>query len=162
MYNYSLNLNKYTLGVLMPNRHKRRELILELVSSHSVSSQRELAGLLAGKGVSVTQATLSRDIRELGLVKAHDGANGLRYLPSNPVNGTIAAGPVVTGIECSGNLLVVRTRPGFAQSVAAGLDQARWPEVLGTVGGDDTVLVVLAESATPEDVRGRMQLFLSA
>jgi transcriptional regulator of arginine metabolism len=148
----------------MPNRHKRRELILELVSSSSVGSQRALAELLAAKGVTVTQATLSRDIRELALVKAPDGANGLRYMLSNPVNtvGADTAGPVVTGIECSGNLLVIRTRPGFAQSVAAGLDQARWPEVLGTVGGDDTVMVVLAETATPAAVKRRMQLFLNS
>ncbi len=148
----------------MPDRHKRRELIMELVSSRSVGSQRALAEMLAAKGVSVTQATLSRDIRELGLVKAPDGASGLRYQPANSLNNVsaIAAGPVVTGIEVSGNLLVVRTRPGFAQSVAAGLDQARWPEVLGTVAGDDTVLVVLAESASPVAMRHRMQLFLNS
>ncbi len=148
----------------MPDRQKRRELIMELVSGRSVGSQRALAALLSSRGVSATQATLSRDIRELGLVKVAEGRSGSRYLPPAELGGAGAASrsPVVLGIECSGNLLVIRTRPGFAQSVAAGIDQARWSEVLGTVGGDDTVLVVLAESASPGAVRSRMQLFLNS
>ncbi len=148
----------------MPDRQKRRKLIMELVSGRSVGSQRALAALLRGRGVSATQATLSRDIRELGLVKVAEGRSGARYLPPAELGSAGAASPdpVVLGIECSGNLLVIRTRPGFAQSVAAGVDQARWPEVLGTVGGDDTVMVVLAESANSESVRRRMQLFLNS
>ena len=148
----------------MPDRRKRRELIMELVAGQNVGSQRALAALLESRGVSVTQATLSRDIRELRLVKVTDGRNGPRYLPSGELGsmGMLTPGPVVLGIECSANLLVIRTRPGFAQSVAAGVDQARWSEVLGTVGGDDTVMVVLAESANSESVRRRMQLFLNS
>lgn len=146
----------------MPYGQKRRELIVELVSGQSVGSQRVLAELLKNRGVSVTQATLSRDIRELGLVKVADGSGGPCYrLPGEPGGvGALAPDPVVLGIECSGNLLVICTRPGFAQSVALGIDQARWSEVLGTVGGDDTVMVVLAESASPAAMRRRMQLFL--
>ncbi len=148
----------------MPDINKRRKLIVELVSSQSVGSQRELAQLLTGQGITVTQATLSRDIRELGLVKKASSTGGFRYQQSSPIGGVgaLAAGPVVLGIQCSANLMVIRTRPGFAQSVAAGIDQARWSEVLGTVGGDDTVIVVLAESAEVEEVGRRMRLFLSS
>ena len=146
----------------MPDRRKRRSLILKLVSERPVGSQRQLGELLKQSGVSATQATLSRDIRELRLVKAADGEGGLRYMRALPhrAGAGLAAGPVVTGMDHSGNLLVIHTLPGFAQSTAAAIDGLGWTEVLGTVGGDDTVMVVLAETANAAGVRGRLQLFL--
>jgi transcriptional regulator of arginine metabolism len=150
--------------VAMPEKRKRRALILSLVAAEPIGSQRELGQCLEENGVSVTQATLSRDIRELGLVKAPDDSGGFRYRVSEPGRAGLGLnhGPVVLSLTSSGNLLVIRTRPGFAQSVAAGIDQLHWPQVIGTVGGDDTVIVVLAEQAVAGEVIERLRLFLES
>jgi transcriptional regulator of arginine metabolism len=133
------------------NKQQRLTTIRELVQAHRVASQEHLRELLAERGFDVAQATLSRDIRELRLVKGADSEGRMHYtLPSEDRD----TGPALTrllpalyiGAEGTGNLLVVKTLVGGAQAVAEALDWEEWPEVLGTLAGDDTILVILRHS----------------
>ncbi|HLA40593.1 MAG TPA: arginine repressor, partial [Candidatus Glassbacteria bacterium] len=140
------------------DKKERRSLILHIVSGEPVRSQQELIKRLRERGVATTQATISRDIREIGLVKATDGGGSFRYRLSDlPTHHTAQMnGRVVKYISESSNLLVVHTRPGFAQSVAASIDQLSWREIIGTVGGDDTVLIVLNAPEAASGIRRRL------
>jgi transcriptional regulator of arginine metabolism len=129
-------------------RLPRHAAILELVRTHRVSSQEVLRELLAERGIEVAQATLSRDIRDLGLVKAPDEAGGGAYVvPAGGAEHAPALNRLLPalylGADGVGNLLVLKTLAGGAQPIAAALDAEGWPEVVGTIGGDDTILLVL-------------------
>lgn len=132
---------------------------MEIARKQRVGSQEELASLLAREAIDVTQSTLSRDIRELGLVKVRGGyqiSGELHAAPPNEVLRRAFQQYVVrTGI--SGNIVMIRTSPGNAHSMAVVLDSAEWPEVLGTVAGDDTVFVLLRNSRFGKKVLGRIQ-----
>jgi transcriptional regulator of arginine metabolism len=135
-------------------RSARRARIRELIEAQPVTSQTQLAALLAGSGIEVTQATLSRDLEELGAVKLRgsDGAPASYVLPPEnaplrpaqaaPARLTRLLGDLLTSAEGSANLAVVRTPPGAAQFLASALDKVGLPDVLGTIAGDDTLLVV--------------------
>ena len=126
-------------------RHRR---ILDLIVRESILTQEDLVDRLAKAGLHVTQATLSRDFKELGLVKTPDGYSTAAELsgdaapPAPPLNHLLRE--FVVDIKEAQNLLVIRTTAGSAQPVAAALDAERWPELLGTLAGDDTILVVSA------------------
>ncbi len=130
-----------------PTKAARQRRIAELVNGRPVRSQAELAKLLAGDGMVVTQATLSRDLEELGAARIHVNG-GVAYAVA--LEGGPAAEPAlsrllgdfVVDVDSSANLAVVRTPPGGAHLVASALDRAGWPEIVGTVAGDDTVLLV--------------------
>ena len=144
-------------------KNSRHQQIVELVTHHEVHSQGELAALLADQGVRVTQATLSRDLDELDAVKVRSTSGALVYAvpgeggdrrPATP--GETAAGAVrlarlaselLVSAEASANLVVLRTPPGAAQFLASALDRAALPDVLGTIAGDDTILVVARDPA---------------
>jgi transcriptional regulator of arginine metabolism len=135
-------------------RSARQALIAELIAGRPVTSQTQLAALLAGSGIEVTQATLSRDLEELGAIKLRgsDGAPASYVLPPEnaPLRPAQAAparlsrllADLLTSAEGSANLAVVRTPPGAAQFLASGLDKVGLPDVLGTIAGDDTLLIV--------------------
>ena len=136
-------------------RHQR---IVELVTQREVHSQAELAELLAESGLRVTQATLSRDLVELDAIKVRAPSGALVYAvpaeggdrrPAAPGETAAAAGrlarlcsELLVSAESSANLVVLRTPPGAAQFLASAFDKAEFPEVLGTIAGDDTVLVI--------------------
>lgn len=131
-------------------KDRRQRAILTLVATRPIHSQEELAALLDRQGFATTQATVSRDIRELGLVKVpiKDDEALFKYIvPSATVNYVSrlhrVVAELVETVEGSVNLIVLKTPPGSAQMVASALDEAAWPDVLGTVGGDDTILVVV-------------------
>ncbi|RMH21636.1 MAG: arginine repressor [Gemmatimonadetes bacterium] len=133
-------------------KRERHAAILELVRAHRITSQEALRELLAERGIEATQATLSRDFRELRLVKVTDAAGVSHYrLPEDWENTpplTALLPTLFLSAEGTGNLLVVRTLIGGASAVAVALDWEEWPEVLGTIAGDDTILVIVR---TPED-----------
>lgn len=144
------------------NKKHRRTTILKLVTGEPVPSQASLLERLKSMGIKTTQATISRDIRDLGLVKAADGEGGYRYVTRRERDwSTPVAEGSVSAIDCSGNLLVIRTRAGFAQSVAAAVDSLGWFEILGTVGGDDTVVVVLRSPEAAGEVISRLKSLFS-
>ncbi|MCW2581233.1 MAG: argR [Klenkia sp.] len=136
------------------NRPARHARIAELITAQPVTSQAHLARLLSDAGVEVTQATLSRDLEELGAVKLRgsDGVPASYVLPpenaplrpaqSAPGRLTRMLGELLTSAEGSANLAVLRTPPGAAQFLASALDKVGLPDVLGTIAGDDTLLVV--------------------
>ncbi|MBR9989626.1 MAG: arginine repressor [Gemmatimonadetes bacterium] len=130
-----------------PQRHTT---IRELIQSHRIGSQEQLRELLETRGFDVAQATLSRDIRELRLIKVHDPEGGTHYtLPPEAWDTAPALTRLLPalylGAEGTGNLLVVKTMVGGAQAVAEAIDWEEWPEVLGTLAGDDTILLILRD-----------------
>lgn len=143
------------------NRHS---LILRLVRERRIPNQDALKQALSAEGVDVGQATLSRDIRELGLVKQGDPAGGAFYtVPAEaPVGPDLAAvlGTWLLGVDGVGPLMVLQTRSGGAGAVAAALEQAGWTEVLGAVAGMGTVLVVTRSESVRKTVEHRISLLL--
>jgi transcriptional regulator of arginine metabolism len=139
---------------------RRLSAIRQLVDQETVHSQEELRQRLVTLGFVVTQATLSRDIKELGLVKrSADGA----YQQSGAEASSSAAATValaralaefLLSVDVAQNLLVVKTGPGQAQLLAVTIDRARLPEVVGTIAGDDTVLLVCRDSRSAQSTRG--------
>jgi transcriptional regulator of arginine metabolism len=141
---------------------RRHSVILELVREHRISSQEALREKLAERGIEVAQATLSRDIRELGLVKVPDEEGGSLYtLPAgvtDPMPTLARLLPsLYLGADGVGNLLVVKTLVGGAQPVAVGIDWEEWPEVVGTIAGDDTILVILRDTGHRDAVVRRLE-----
>ena len=137
------------------NKSYRQGQILKLIRGCAIHTQEELAQALQHIGIPATQVTLSRDIRELQLAKTPDGYRPLAPEPAGPDFALVAA-EFIHDIRLAQNLLVLKTSPGNANTVAAGLDRANWPEVVGTVAGDDTILVVLPDPATARAVRHRL------
>ena len=131
----------------MVMKARRKTVILELVDREAITSQEQLREKLHERGIEATQATLSRDIRELGLVKrAVDGAYR-RSVPDAPTGGGEAAlrravEEYLRTLETIEQLVVLRTDPGQAQPLAVAIDRARLAEIAGTIGGDDTILVI--------------------
>jgi transcriptional regulator of arginine metabolism len=127
---------------------RRQAAIVELVTNEQVESQEQLRTRLKARGYAVTQATLSRDIRDLGLVKrASDGAYQLEGAPQAvPASAGIALqralAEYASGVDCVQQLIVVRTGAGMAQPLALAIDRAKLDEVVGTLAGDDTILVI--------------------
>jgi transcriptional regulator of arginine metabolism len=136
------------------NKSYRQGQILKLIHSHHPHTQEDLAKALREIGIPATQVTLSRDIRELGLVKTANGYARGGVEASGPDVFTLAR-EFVKDVRLAQNLLVLRTSPGHANTVAVALDQADWPEVTGTIAGDDTVLVVAPDAETAEALRDR-------
>ncbi|HYQ66932.1 arginine repressor [Actinophytocola sp.] len=148
-------------------RVARQARIVELVSAMGIRSQTELARLLAGEGIDVTQATLSRDLDELGAVKLRgaDGGAAVYVIPEDgsPVRG-IQGGTsrlsrllaeLLVGADYSANLTVLRTPPGAAQFLASAIDRAALHEVVGTIAGDDTVMAIAREPLSGKDLADR-------
>lgn len=139
-------------------KHYRQAAILELVSRESIGSQDELRSLLRAKGFNATQATISRDIKELGLVKR--AADGAYQEPGEQPGGAGANAAVRRAVadymrsaDQVQQLLVLRTDAGLAQPLALAIDRAALPEVVGTVGGDDTILVITRHARAGREVK---------
>lgn len=141
-----------------PTRAARQARIVALLAAHPVRSHTELAALLSEDGIEVSTATLSRDLEELGAVKlrAADGGAGVYVVPEDgsPVRGVTGGtdrlsrllGELLVSTDASGNIAVLRTPPGAAHYLASALDRAGLPEIVGTIAGDDTILVVAREA----------------
>lgn len=143
----------------------RQNAILQLLDERPVTSQEELQKLLHRRGFDAGQATLSRDIRELGLVKSAQGYTlpgrevpaGETDLPS--VDRLVRE--FVTSVRTAQNLLVTKTSVGSAQPVAAALDEENWPEAIGTIAGDDTILIVCETNRAAGRLAERIQGMLA-
>lgn len=140
----------HTLYTRLSMKSYRQSLVLDLVDHEAITSQEQLRERLVEKGIAVTQATLSRDIRDLGLVKrATDGAyrrpGAAEAAPAqeHPAALRRAVAEFLRRVEPVQQFVVIRTDPGQAQPLAIALDRARIPDVVGTIGGDDTILVIL-------------------
>jgi transcriptional regulator of arginine metabolism len=135
-------------GGYVTNKQVRQRTVRELVSTHAVGSQEELRRLLSARGLEVTQATLSRDIHDLGLAR-RSGEDGVRYVvpesladdDGKPLLHNLLP-QLFTRIDGVGELIVLHTVRSGAQPIAEAIDQQEFPEVLGTIAGDDTILIV--------------------
>jgi transcriptional regulator of arginine metabolism len=134
----------------------RHQIIAAILDRCEVSSQGQLVELLADEDIHVTQATISRDLDRLGAVRVRRGGQMVYALPAEDTVDPIArlreALSLVRGIESAGNLLILRTAPGNAMPVARAFDIADLPEVAGTIGGDDTILLIAREPGTGSDL----------
>ena len=150
-------------------RAARHARIIDILSNQVVGSQTELAEALADSGVGVTQATLSRDLDEIGAVKLRgaDGGPWTYVVPEDgsPVRGVVGGtdrlarllGEMLVGTDASGQLAVLRTPPGAAGYLASALDRARLPEVIGTIAGDDTIFVLAREPLTGSELAEHLE-----
>jgi transcriptional regulator of arginine metabolism len=143
-------------------KERRQRAIAELIRAGALASQEELAAQLAGLGFAVTQATISRDLEQIGAVKVRRGGQ-LSYALPDQVQG--AAGPrlaaifheFVRTIETAANLVVIKTPPGSAHLIGVALDQAQLPEVVGTICGDDTIFIACGSSAAADGLAARLR-----
>jgi len=142
------------------NKGYRQGQILKLIRERSIHTQEELALALREIGVPATQVTLSRDIRELRLAKTTEGYRPLGVAAAAPDFAARAA-EFVQDVRLAQNLIVLKTSPGNANTVAAALDREQWPEVVGTVAGDDTILVILPDAEAAAAIRARLLGILS-
>lgn len=145
------------------SKNDRLMAIREIVAMHDISGQDEILEELANRGYFVTQATLSRDIKELQIAKVPDGMGNYRYrtAPNTvarqstdeiaPVGGDIIRNCAVS-IEFSGQIAVLKTRPGYASVIADMIDKAQFNSIMGTLAGDDTVLIIMRQKSTPTEV----------
>jgi transcriptional regulator of arginine metabolism len=143
------------------NKSYRHGQILKLIRSRPIHTQEELARELKSLSIPATQVTLSRDIRELGLVKTSEGYRQITAADrTRPALATIAA-EFLQDVRVAQNLVVLKTSPAHASSLAVALDQAEWSEIVGTIAGDDTVLVVTPDSFAADAVRKKLLPFTS-
>jgi transcriptional regulator of arginine metabolism len=145
------------------SKFDRQGAILRLVQVHRLSTQEELAEALRHEGLEAVQATISRDIAQLGLVKVRDEAGRLVYALPGAADLdrlselTSALRRWAVSLDASANLLVVRTPPGYANALARAVDQAGLSDVLGTVAGDDTIMVIAREGVSGADLERELR-----
>ncbi|MDP9412759.1 MAG: arginine repressor [Pseudomonadota bacterium] len=144
-------------------RARRQHAIADLIRGEPIASQEEVTARLAVQGYAVTQATVSRDLDQLGAVKVKRGGSLAYALPDQLGDSDWAAGRLqriiadwVQTVEAAGNILVLRTPPGSAHLVGAAIDQARLAEIAGTVSGDDTLLLVIRDGFAAQDVKAKI------
>jgi transcriptional regulator of arginine metabolism len=143
---------------------QRQHRVARLLAEHDITSQGQLVDLLAAEGVAATQATVSRDLDDLGAIKVRAGGGETVYaIPELPTEQRAPEDHLrrvfsewVVEVAHSGNLVVLRTPPGSAHVVGSALDRSGWPGVLGTVAGDDTLIVVVAEEVGGDAVAAQL------
>jgi transcriptional regulator of arginine metabolism len=146
-------------------KQTRQRAIRDLVETRSIRTQQELAAQLHGRGFRTTQATISRDVRELGLAKHGRGGTSIYVLPQRLVDADATGedrlrrllADLPIEVREAGLLLVIRTVPGSAHAIAAALDRARWDDVEGSIAGDDTVFVAVGDRGALRRVRDRVK-----
>ena len=143
-------------------KNNRQAMIIAIIKEQAIGTQEELGETLKIKGVLVTQATLSRDIKELGLIKIPTPEGAYRYsLPQDKTPGDVLRrarrmfADAVIAVDYAENDIIVKTTSGNAQGVAAALDDLDWPEVVGTVAGDNTILMVIRSKEAVFDILKR-------
>ena len=141
----------------------RQNEIIRIISSADIETQEELASELRKNGFNVTQATVSRDIRELRLIKSPSKNGGFKY--AKPERHEVAVSERLTRIltdslvnaDSSGNIIVVKTLSGSANVAAEALDNLGWPEILGTIAGDNTIFIVTRNETDTSEITGRIR-----
>lgn len=148
----------------MKNRRQRR--ILEIVSNETIGTQKELAERLQQEGFETTQATISRDIKELLLVKVNIGGDRYKYViaqetPVTDAKLRMVLREFIISYDYSENLLILNTAPGNANTVASAIDRAGWQQVIGTLAGDDTVMLVIKPKEAITEVVEKIEEYTS-
>lgn len=147
-------------------KYKRQGQILKIIKSKKIKTHEQLIEELGKSGFSVTQATVSRDIKEMGLIKAPDPEGGSMYAMASGISGE--GKPInifsdaVRDIECALHTVVVKTYPGMASAVAASVDSAMHNEFLGSIAGDDTLLIIASDEEKAADIMEKLRKFFAA
>lgn len=152
----------------MKNRTKRQLAIKQIILNGKVSGQDELLHILKDQGFELTQATLSRDLRSLKVAKVSDQARGYVYVipegvtiePQRENSRINFLADSFRALQFSGNLAVMRTMPGFANSLAVAIDMAAPYEIIGTIAGDDTILIIMREGISHSDLINSLILIM--
>lgn len=142
----------------------RQREIRDLLGQRPIRTQQELAGALRERGFRATQATISRDVAELGLIKSSQGGVQTYVVPARVTEAESTGEErlrqllhdLPVEVREAGLMLVLKTLPGSAHPIAAALDRTRWPEVVGSIAGDDTVFVAFADRLSMQRIRGRL------
>lgn len=160
MYNYARKMNEYT-------KKERQQILRKLINRRGIGDQRRLLGELKKRGIDATQATISRDFQEMGVIKVRVGPGEYRYELSKKISKDILWSKLqvlfdnfVVDIKGTNNLILVKTSPGNANGVGSFIDQIEIPEILGTVAGDDTILVVVASAKSRGQIEKRFKELL--
>ena len=136
-------------------------MITRLIAAQNIETQEELAGILREHGFSVTQATVSRDIKELRLVKVLTSEGRYRYATVEKAEADMQERFIqmftncVLSVNSAGNLIVLKTLTGSASAAAEAIDGFQWPEIIGTIAGDNTILVIIKNIEDVDDIIGR-------
>ncbi len=142
---------------------KRHAMILKLIAAENIETQEELASLLSAQGFNVTQATVSRDIKELRLIKVLTGEGKYKYATVEKAESDLQErfirlfGNCVVSITSAGNLIVIKTMAGSAAVAAEAIDSMKWPEIAGSIAGDNTVFVAVREGKSVTDIIKKFQ-----
>lgn len=144
-------------------KNSRQKKILELIETYDIDTQEMMIEKLREVGIAATQTTISRDIRELKLVKGMSGSGAYKYIPSGvtkeapaPVLNSALTDSVIK-IEAAGNIVVVRTYPGMANALAVCVDALEHQHIVGSVAGDDTILLVVKSEAIAVDLEKKLK-----
>lgn len=140
------------------NKIERHKQILKIIRSEEVHTQESLAQLLGKRGIEATQVTLSRDIRELGLVKT---AQGYAEINASPAKFLSLAREFMVSAQSAQNLVVLKSTPGHAMSLAIALDEEAWPNVVGTLAGDDTIFIAMPDAEQAKQFAAELNEMLS-
>lgn len=141
----------------------RQVAILDIIEKHDIETQEELAEALRQRGMKVTQATVSRDIKELRLLKVLSPSGAYKYATADKAENGLSERFIhmlaesLLSVAASNNLIVVKTLSGSANVAGEALDSLRWPEVLGTLAGDNTILLVIRSEAETPAILSRLQ-----
>ncbi len=144
-------------------KSKRHSAILKLIASENIETQEDLASLLSEQGYKVTQATVSRDIKELRLIKVQTGEGRYKYATVERAESDLQDrfismfSSCVISISSSGNLIVIKTMPGSASVAAEAIDSMRWNEIAGSIAGDNTIFVAIKDGRSVADVARKFQ-----
>lgn len=149
-------------------KNMRQEKIIALITGYEIETQEELIGMLRKEGFQVTQATVSRDIRELKLTKVLTGRGSYRYtvpakndtLPTIKFNRALVNS--IVSVDYAVNNIVIKTYPGLATAVATGLDSIDSTDILGCVAGDDTIIMIARTEAAAKDLSARIHALLDS
>ena len=152
------------------NKRRRLEIIKEIINTQKIGNQSDLMRPLLDAGVEVTQATLSRDLKQLKVAKAASmNGNYVYVLPNNTMYKRMTELHSATemlmhngfiSIEFSANLAVIKTRPGYASSLAYDIDNKEFEEIIGTIAGDDTIMIIIREGYTRTEVKNALSLVI--
>lgn len=147
-------------------KNRRQDKILELIDQYDIETQDNLIERLQAAGYAATQATISRDIRELKLSKVMTGRGTYKYIrpatSETQINTRFNSALIesIVNIDCAGNLVVIKTISGMASAVATGIDSIKSNEILGSVAGDDTILVIIRDSESADRICQRLKMMI--
>lgn len=147
-------------------KKERQAKIKEIISSYKIDTQDELIKRLKENGFTATQATMSRDIKELKLTKISDGVNGYYYVfphstrvnDINKLNDSLTH--LILSVNCAMNIIVIKTHAGMAQAVATGIDNIKSDDILGCVAGDDTIFVVASSDEIAQNIGAKIKTMM--